>query len=182
MWRTRIIFVALLMWPISALGITKALGPAAIIQRDPVVFQCDVDGNVYPIEGTYLGKYLQATAAAQISHIHSDAFRVCNDRQNNHHYFLRDVRLTENHICRFTEKEAFPVYGPGNPTDSPPRLVITAWSLNPPEDWRDKDYKSPERSYAYAGDGACPRADSPKYVEVKNASTPRSSTNRSKPF
>jgi hypothetical protein len=176
MWRPRVIFMTLLMWPMGAHGVTTVLGPAAIIQRDPIVFQCVADGDVYPIEGTYLGLYLQAVGAAQISHIRKDAFRVCNDRQNNHHYFLRDVRLTENHICRFIEQEVFPVYGPGNPAgspNSPPRLVVTSWSLSPPEDWRDKGYKSPARSYAYAGNGACPRADSPKYFEVKNVSTPR---------
>ena len=164
--RTRIIFIASLLWPISAQGDIQVIGPLGVIQRDPVVFQCDADGDTYPLEGTYR----QAASAARIAHADVDAIRICNDRQNGHHYFLRDVRLTKSHICRFTEQEVFPVYGPGNPTASPPRLVIASWSLNPPKEWQDKGYKPPERSFAYASDGACPRADSAKYSEVKSVS------------
>jgi hypothetical protein len=166
MWQRQTILIALLMWPASALGNTQVIGPAGVIQRDPVVFQCDTVGDISPVEGIYL----KIAAAVHIAYAASDAIRVCNDRQDGHHYFLRDVRLTANHICRFTEREVFPVYGPGNPTASPPRLVITSWSLGPPEDWRNKGYKSPEKSFAYAGDGTCPHADSSKYLEVKNAS------------
>jgi hypothetical protein len=164
--RTWIVFIALLMWPVGAHSNTQVIGPAGVIQRDPVLFQCDADGDTYPLEGMYR----QAASAARIAHADIDAIRICNDRQDGHHYFLRDVRLTKSHLCRFTEQEVFPVYGPGNPTASPPRLVITSWSLAPPEDWRNKSYRSPARSFAYAGDGACPRADSAKYLEVQRVS------------
>ena len=163
MWQRLTILIALLMWPASALGCICLLPP---LQRDPIVFQCDAVGEIYPSEGMYL----QAASTAHAAHPDADAIRICNDRQDGHHYFLRDVRLTANHVCRFTEREVFPVYGPGNPTASPPRLVITSWSLSPPEDWRNKGYKSPERSFAYAGGGTCPRADSPKYIELKTPS------------
>lgn len=131
---------------------------------------CDVE-RIYNSQSANTPSLIAHSFRGQGSSV---TFRVCTDRDQNTHYFIRKPRPNRNGICRVFEEELFP----GNERDMQIVDVLydgtmpgwyftmTGWKSWPPTAWAKLHYSPQSQILAQAGDGACPATDDKGYVPV----------------